>query len=81
MHHRVISQNYIITNFCFILQEHFIDNAKLSEKYFIVNCDQLLVCLSIAALLFNHEHFISMLYFSALVILVIRYLHYLIIVY
>lgn len=29
------------------MQAHFLDNAKLSENYFIVNCEQLLVCLSI----------------------------------
>lgn len=50
------------------MQEHFIDNAKLSEKYFIVNCEQLLVCLSKVALSLNHENLISILYCSSLVI-------------
>lgn len=71
MHDRIIFQKCIFT-ISFILQEHFIDNAKLSEKYFIVNCEQLLVCLSKVALSLNHENFISMLYCSSLVISFIK---------
>lgn len=28
------------------MQEHFVENAKLSENYFIVDCEVMLVCLS-----------------------------------
>ena len=28
----------------FFFQEHFLDNAKLSENYFIANCEDMLVC-------------------------------------
>ena len=35
-----------VSQFLYFMQEHFVENAKLSENYFIVDCEVMLVCLS-----------------------------------